>query len=81
MEKLLLAALEDVKNAVENLEAVMTSSPKAVTLEEVRAVLALKSKAGFTEEVKALIKQCGADKLTDIDPKHYASLISSAEAL
>lgn len=84
MEKLLLAALEYVKHAVENLETVIKSGgvkPKEITLEQVRGVLVEKSQAGHSLQIKELIKAHGADKLTDIDPKHYASLISSAEAL
>lgn len=84
MEKLLSAALDDVKHAVENLEVVIKSGAiktKEITLEQVRAVLAEKSKAGFSEEIRALIKERGADKLTDIDPKYYESLISAAEAM
>lgn len=84
MEKLLSAALEDVKHAVENLETVIKSGAvkhNEISLEQVRAVLAEKSKAGFSEKVRALIKEHGADKLTDIDPKHFESLISAAEAM
>ncbi len=84
MEKLLSAALDDVKHAVENLETVIksgTTKPKEITLEQVRAVLAEKSKAGFSEKIRGLIKERGADKLTDIDPKHFESLILAAEAM
>ena len=86
-QKLLLAALDDVKLAVENLETVIKakkdkpSEKKAITLEQVRAILTDKSQAGFSEEIKALIKSCGADKLTDVDAKHYESLIAAAEAM
>jgi len=92
-QKLLLAALSDLKLAVENIEVIITAEnekpakqdrpaeKKAITLEQVRAKLAEKSQAGFSEEIKALIKACGADKLTDVDPKHYESLIAAAEAM
>lgn len=90
-QKLLLAALSDLKLAVENLEAVITGDrepeqtgtqeKQEITLEQVRAILAEKSRAGHSDKIKALIKSCGAYKLTEVDPKYYADLIASAEAL
>ena len=53
----------------------------AVTLEEVRAVLAEKSVAGHRAEVQALIRECGADKLSAVDPSQYAALKAKAEVL
>ena len=52
-----------------------------VTLEEVRAVLAEKSVAGHRAEVQALIRKCGADKLSAVDPRRYADLKAKAEVL
>ena len=52
-----------------------------VTLEEVRAVLAEKSVAGHRAEVQALIRKCGADKLSAVDPSRYADLKAKAEVL
>ena len=52
-----------------------------VTLEEVRAVLAEKSVAGHRAEVQALIRECGADKLSAVDSTHYAALKAKAEVL
>ena len=52
-----------------------------VTLEEVRAVLAEKSVAGHRAEVQALIRECGADKLSAVDPSRYAALKAKAEVL
>jgi hypothetical protein len=52
-----------------------------VTIEQVRAVLAEKSQAGKQPEVKALISKFGANKLTDIEPAHYAELLKEAEEL
>lgn len=53
----------------------------AVTLEEVRAVLAAKSAAGHRAEVQTLIKECGADRLSAVDPSMYATLKAMAEVL
>ena len=54
---------------------------KPITLAEVRAVLAQKSVDGHTVEIQALIHKYGADKLSQVDPAHYASLMAEAEAL
>ncbi len=54
---------------------------RTVTLEEVRAVLAAKSAAGHRAEVQTLIKECGADRLSAVDPSMYASLMAMAEVL
>jgi len=55
--------------------------PKAITLEEVRAVLAEKSHDGFTAEVRELLQKYGAQKLSGVDPKHYAALLKDTEVL
>lgn len=54
---------------------------KPLNLEDVRAVLADKSRKGHTAEVKALLNKHGADKLSEIDPVEYASLLADAEVL
>ncbi len=54
---------------------------KQLTLEEVRKVLAQKSVEGHTSEVQLLIHKHGADKLSQVDPAHYADLLHEAEVL
>lgn len=54
---------------------------KQLTLEEVRAVCAEKSRLGFTDDVKAIIEKHGADKLSDIDPSKYESVLKEVEVL
>lgn len=56
-------------------------APKPVPLEKVRAVLAEKSVQGKRKEVQALIIKYGAERLSDIAPEHYASLLADAEEL
>ena len=51
------------------------------TLEQVRAVLADKSRRGYTAEVKALLRQHGADKLSEIAPSEFEALLTEVEAL
>ena len=57
------------------------SPPKAITLEEVRAVLAERSHDGYTDQVRGLLQKYGAEKLSGVDPKHYAALLKDAEVL
>lgn len=57
------------------------SAPKPVPLEKVRAVLAEKSVQGKRKEVQALIHKYGAERLSDIAPEHYVSLLADAEEL
>lgn len=53
----------------------------AISLEKVRGILADKSRNGHTAEVRAIIQKYGADRLSDIDPKDYATVIKDAEVL
>ena len=55
--------------------------PKAITMEEVRAVLAERSHDGYTDQVRGLLQKYGAEKLSGVDPKHYAALMKDAEVL
>ena len=48
------------------------------TLEEVRKVLAELSRDGHTDEVRELINAYGAKKLSEVDPKDYASILWEA---
>lgn len=52
-----------------------------LTLEEVRATLANKSRAGYTAEIRVLLNKYGAQKLSEVDPQDYDSLLFDAEAL
>ncbi len=58
-----------------------TKNPPDITLEKVRAVLAEKSQAGFTTEVREIIRNCGAEKLSGVDPKRYAEVLKAAEVI
>jgi hypothetical protein len=61
------------------------TKPKAkepqLSLEDVRSVLAKKSQAGKTAEVRGLIEKYGANKLSEVDAKHYVDLLKDAEEL
>ena len=62
-------------------EKVPETKTKPVTLEQVRAVLADKSQQGLTAEVRTLLEKYGAPKLSQIDPAHFAALLTDAERL
>ena len=74
--------IEEPQKMVESKQKVQKPDKAAtITLEDVRKVLAEKSRAGFTDEVKAIITKHGAEKLSDIDPSEYESVISETEVL
>lgn len=54
---------------------------QSLTIEAVRKVLAQKSVDGHTAEIQALLRKYGAEKLSRVDPAHYADLIHDAEVL
>lgn len=76
-----LAQLFSGDNAEEQPEARTPEQKPVPTLEQVRAVLAVKSRAGHTAEIRALLQKHGADKLSEIKPKEYVSLLADAEVL
>lgn len=86
-------SLNDLANELDELffghrdECTASPAPKpgpekpALKLEDVRKVLAQKARAGLTDEVRALIQKYGADRLSEVDPVHYAALLADAEVL
>lgn len=56
-------------------------APAALSLEDVRGVLAQKSAEGHTAEIQALIRGYGANRLSEVDSRHYAELLRKAEVL
>lgn len=52
-----------------------------VTVEQIRTVLAEKSRGGKTQEVRAILKEFGADKLSDVPSEKYTELLQKAEEL
>lgn len=51
------------------------------TLEDVRAKLGALQKAGRREDVKKLLQSVGAEKLPEVDPKDYNTLMQKAGEL
>lgn len=54
---------------------------KTISVEDVRAVLTPISQSGKTALVKELLIKHGANRLSDIDPSEYGSLLADAEVL
>ena len=70
-----------IRDDERDVEATPAPAPEPITLEEVRAVLADKSIQGHTAAVQALIHKRGVEKLSQVDPAQYASLLAEAETL
>ena len=54
---------------------------KTYSLEELRAELADLSRNGFTDDVRKLIKDYGANKLSEVEPSRYADLMKDARVI
>lgn len=79
------AAISDTADRLaeqfEGIEPAVPPAEPALTLEAVRAVLADKSRNGYTAEVRELLQKHGADRLSQIPPERYRSLLLEAEVL
>ena len=49
---------------------------KAITLDEIRAELTSFARKGFTNDIRDIIVGFGANKLSELDPKHYEEVLS-----
>lgn len=73
--------LKEVKNKID--EALNLLDPKeakeekkAITLDEIRAELTSFARKGFTSDIRDIITGFGANKLSELDPKHYEEVLS-----
>lgn len=73
----LVAVLRGQEKTTGSAETVTETTP--IALEDVRAVLADLSRQGHTKEMKALLSKFGAARLSDVDPRNYAALLSAAK--
>lgn len=67
--------------AATNAPAPVTPGAPQATIDEVRAKIAPLIKAGKVAEMQALFAEFGAQKLTDVNPAHYAALIARAATI
>lgn len=58
-----------------------TTNEPTNTLEEVRTVLAKLAQDGKQAELKALIGKFGANRLSEVAPKHYPAILKEVEAM
>lgn len=70
---------EEKPSTQETLE--VKPAAKAISVEDVRAVLTPISQSGKTAQIKELLIKHGANRLSDIDPSKYDSLLADAEVL
>lgn len=69
------------KAAAEETALEPVPEPEPLTYVKVRGLLSGKSASGFRTQVIALINSYGAEKLSDVDPKHYPELVAAVERL
>ena len=81
IEALRLSAKSIMDIADELAKNLSSEEPMLPSLEDVRHKLILATQAGFSAEVKALITKYGADRLSAVDPSHYAALLAEADAI
>ncbi len=85
LKQRLMQISEELRQLAESLEVTTEEVPQEpapeITLEEIRGVLADISRAGFTADVKKLIVKYGAERLSDVDPNNYSSLLNDAKEL
>ena len=63
-------------------ETPVVEAPKnEITLDDVRKVLTALSRDGHTAEVKALLTKRGVNRLSDVKPEEYESLLKEAEEI
>lgn len=62
-------------------EDVNEKEEKKISLEEVRKILADKSRLGHTKQIRELLIKYGANKLSEIDPSKYSSLLGDVGEL
>ncbi|GHU52861.1 hypothetical protein AGMMS49975_09570 [Clostridia bacterium] len=75
---------EDEPCSEENQETPQTEKAppkKEVQLKDIQSALSAKSQAGFQQQVKALVKSYGVTRVSDIDSKDFADLLTKAEAI
>ena len=79
--KTLSGSLQAVCETVSNALPKELKADQVISMEDVRGVLADKSRAGHTAEIREILKKYGADRLSAVDPKHYAEILRDAEGL
>lgn len=74
---------EEIGNHVLAILKLANTQPKEpeYSFEQVRKYLAGLSRDGYTKQIKEIISSYGKDKLSEVDPKDYGSLMEAAGKL
>ena len=79
LTKLVTDFIKVVKELSEEPTPVVEAPKNEITLEDVRKVLTALSRDGHTAEVKALLTKHGANRLSEVKPEEYETLLKEAE--
>ena len=72
----------DIKKVNKKQEVIKKEEVKpALKLEYVRKVLVCKSREGYTKQIRDLLIKYGADKLSEINPNNYQTLLDEVSCL
>lgn len=76
-----LPEISEIKAPKETTKKETVAQEKALSFTDVRAKLAEKSREGFTADIKEILRNHGAEKLSDIQPADYETVLREVEAL
>lgn len=57
------------------------SNPQPVSFDAIQKHLANKARAGYSDQIRELIQSCGADKLSDVNPRDLPDLWKKVDEL
>ena len=79
LTKLVADFVKVIKELSEEPTPVVEAPKNEITLEDVRKVLTALSRDGHTAEVKALLTKHGVNRLSEVKPEEYETLLKEAE--
>ena len=73
--------LDELEKEIRGMMTPKEEEKPPVTMADVRRLMAEKWNLGKRDEVRSLLAAYGAQKLTEVSPKHYEELAEKIEAL
>lgn len=73
--------LDELEKEIRGMMTQKEEEKPSVTMADVRRLMAEKWNLGKRDEVRSLLAAYGAQKLTEVSPKHYEELAEKIEAL
>ena len=73
--------LDELEKEIRGMMTQKEEEKPLVTMADVRGLMAEKWNLGKKDEVRSLLAAYGAQKLTEVSPKHYEELAEKIEAL